>query len=139
MYNIIYVAFKARSKVCIDFFLEVQPFGFINLSTYIALQKLLYFFPFCFIEMGNLTVLQTITIPLCINPAPFWVNLYLSEYESDFCFIGNKTPSPSTVNCFVSLSWLFKFLLRACQASFHSNIPSSTFYGSVISKIVLQY
>ena len=38
----------------------------------------------CFFEVGNLILLQTIGIPMGIDPAPFWANLYLSSYECDF-------------------------------------------------------
>ena len=34
--------------------------------------------------MGNLTVLQTTGIPIGIDPAPFWANLYLSKHECGF-------------------------------------------------------
>ena len=34
--------------------------------------------------MRNLTLLQSIAIPMGIDPTPFWVNLYLSKHEYDF-------------------------------------------------------
>ena len=37
-----------------------------------------------FLEVGNLTILQTIDIPIDIDPAPFWADLYISKYECDF-------------------------------------------------------
>ena len=38
----------------------------------------------CFFEVGNLVLLQVIGIPMGIDPAPFWANLYLSKHECDF-------------------------------------------------------
>ena len=38
----------------------------------------------CYFEVGNLVLLQIIGIPMGIDPAPFWANLYLSKYECDF-------------------------------------------------------
>ena len=37
-----------------------------------------------YFEVGNLLFRQSIGIPMGIDPAPFWANLYLYKYESDF-------------------------------------------------------
>ena len=37
----------------------------------------------CYFEVGNLDVLQTSGISMDIDPAPFWVNLYLSKHKCD--------------------------------------------------------
>ena len=37
-----------------------------------------------FFMLGNLVFLQNIGIPMGIDPAPFWANLYLYHYESEF-------------------------------------------------------
>ena len=37
-----------------------------------------------FFEVGNLLLHQSIGIPMGIDPAPFWANLYLYFYENDF-------------------------------------------------------
>ena len=37
-----------------------------------------------FFEVGNLLLRQSIGIPMGIDPAPFWANLYLYYYENDF-------------------------------------------------------
>ena len=37
-----------------------------------------------FFEVGNLLLRQSIGIPMGIDPAPFWANLYLYFYENDF-------------------------------------------------------
>ena len=34
---------------------------------------------FCF-EVGNLTILQTIDIPMVIDPATFWADFYLPKH-----------------------------------------------------------
>ena len=36
-----------------------------------------------YFEVGNLVFRQSIGIPMGIDPAPFWANLYLYKYESD--------------------------------------------------------
>ena len=37
-----------------------------------------------YFEVGNLLVRQSIGIPMGIDPAPFWANLYLYSYENKF-------------------------------------------------------
>ena len=37
-----------------------------------------------FFEVGNILLHQSIGIPMGIDPAPFWANLYLYFYENDF-------------------------------------------------------
>ena len=37
-----------------------------------------------FFEVGNLLIRQGIGIPMGIDPAPFWANLYLYDYEYEF-------------------------------------------------------
>ena len=38
----------------------------------------------CYFQIGDLLLSQIIGIPMGIDPAPFWANLYLASYESDF-------------------------------------------------------
>ena len=38
----------------------------------------------CFFTVGNTVLRQAIGIPMGIDPAPFWANLYLYTYEEDF-------------------------------------------------------
>ena len=38
----------------------------------------------CYITVGNITMRQSIGIPMGIDPAPFWANLYLYSYEEEF-------------------------------------------------------
>jgi len=38
----------------------------------------------CFFEVGDLILRQKIGIPMGIDPAPFWANLYLHWYEGEF-------------------------------------------------------
>ena len=38
----------------------------------------------CYFQFGNLVFLQMIGIPMGIDPAPFWANLYLYYYENKF-------------------------------------------------------
>ena len=38
----------------------------------------------CFFQVGNQIMRQAVGIPMGIDPAPFWANLFLYTYESDF-------------------------------------------------------
>ena len=38
----------------------------------------------CFFTVGNVTLKQAIGIPMGIDPAPFWANLFLYFYENKF-------------------------------------------------------
>ena len=38
----------------------------------------------CYFTIGNLVFKQDIGIPMWIDPAPFWANLFLYFYESEF-------------------------------------------------------
>ena len=38
----------------------------------------------CYFTVGNITMRQAIGIPMGIDPAPFWANLYLYSYEEEF-------------------------------------------------------
>ena len=38
----------------------------------------------CYFTVGNSTMRQAIGIPMGINPAPFWANLYLYTNEEEF-------------------------------------------------------
>ena len=38
----------------------------------------------CYFTVGNITMRQSIGIPMGIDPAPFWANLYLYSYEEEF-------------------------------------------------------
>ena len=40
----------------------------------------------CYFTIGNLLFLQAIGIPMGIDPAPFWANLYLHHYEALYIF-----------------------------------------------------
>ena len=65
---------------------EIELFGVTNLNTHFitknSLERAVQYLIKCrHFEVGNLTVLQTISISMGINPAPFWANLYLSKHE----------------------------------------------------------
>ena len=38
----------------------------------------------CFFTVGNITIQQVIGIPMGIDPAPFWANLFLYTYEEEY-------------------------------------------------------
>ena len=38
----------------------------------------------CYFNIGNVTMKQAIGIPMGIDPAPFWANLFLYSYKEDY-------------------------------------------------------
>ena len=58
-----------------------------------------------YFEFVNLTFKQTIGIPMGIDPAPFWENLYLYKYELNMNFLASGINSLRFQNfqlCFIS-------------------------------------
>ena len=86
---IIDFAFKGGNKNYIDFskinaFWSNKP-KHLNFFTKDSLKRAVqHLIKSCYFEVGNLIVAQTIGIPMGIDPAPFWANLYLSKHECDF-------------------------------------------------------
>ena len=48
------------------------------------IQMTSYLIEECYFTIGNLLLSQSIGIPMGIDPAPFWANLYLHHYEYKF-------------------------------------------------------
>ena len=65
-------AFWARSK---------KGTGFTNGSLKMAVAHLI---ENCYFSVGNIIMRQAIGIPMGIDPAPFWANLFLYTYEEEF-------------------------------------------------------
>ena len=61
---------------------ENKEHNFFNKSSLEAVVK--HLITESFFCVGNCVLLQTIGIPMGIDPAPFWANLYLYRYERDF-------------------------------------------------------
>ena len=38
----------------------------------------------CYFNVGNMTMKQAMSIPVEIDPAPFWANLFLYSYEEEY-------------------------------------------------------
>ena len=55
--------------------------GFSKSSLVIAIKHLIQN---CYFTVGNITLKQDIGIPMGIDPAPFWANLFLYSYEVDY-------------------------------------------------------
>jgi len=87
--NIIDFAFNGGRKKFIDFskttaFWSNKP-KHLNYFTKDSLKRAVqHLIKSCYFEVGNLIVVQTIGIPMGIDPAPFWANLYLSKHECDY-------------------------------------------------------
>ena len=87
--SIIDFAFKGGNKKYIDFSYSQATWShkpkhskyFTKESLKRAVEHLI---KSCYFEVGNKIVLQVIGIPMGIDPAPFWANLYLSKHECDF-------------------------------------------------------
>ena len=86
---IIDFVFQGGNKKYIDFsrntaFWSHKP-KHLNFFTKTSLKRAVeHLITCCYFEVGNKIVLQTIGIPMGIDPAPFWANLYLSKHECDF-------------------------------------------------------
>ena len=81
-----------------------------------------------FFTFGNLVFLQTIGIPMGIDPAPFWANLYLYHYESRFITHLSKTDRYRGFkfrNC-------FRFIDDACSINDSDEFSNS--YGDIYPK-----
>ena len=77
---------------------------------------------------GNLVFLQTIGIPMGIDPAPFWANLYLYHFESRFITHLSKTDQYRGFkfrNC-------FRFIDDACSINDSDEFSNS--YGNIYPK-----
>ena len=88
--SLIDFVFRAGSKKYIDFskskafwtnFKNKDHNFFTKASLKSVVKHLITESFFC---VGNYTLIQTIGIPMGIDPAPFWANLYLYKYEKDF-------------------------------------------------------
>lgn len=88
--NIIDFAFKGGSRKFIAFndygnaFWAKKRFGkryFTKTSLKSVVKHLIVN---CHFQIGNLLLCQIIGIPMGIDPAPFWANLYLYSYECEF-------------------------------------------------------
>ena len=73
-------------------FPEIWLFDVINLNIYISLQEIRFnllnqlgpTYECCYFEVRKLAVIRAISIPLGIDPAPFWTNLDPSKHVSNF-------------------------------------------------------
>ena len=65
--------------------------------------------------MGNLTILQTTGISMCIDSIIFWSNLYLSKHESDFMIELLKKTS------LLEFSWIYNFSARNDGGEFQTS------------------
>ena len=61
-----------------------MPSGLINFSKLSLKEVVNHLIGKCYFQVGNLCLLQTTGTSMGIDPAPFWANLYLSWYESNF-------------------------------------------------------
>ena len=86
LFSIIDFAFKAGKKkyICTDFQSAFwTKTGSNNLSRKDIKDAVHYLITKCHFTIGNFVFTQIIGIPMGIDPAPFWANLFLSKFESD--------------------------------------------------------
>ena len=59
-----------------------------------------YLISSCYFTVGNNVFIQTIGIPMGIDPAPFWANLYLYKFEKRFMKdLGNSDMTAKKFHC----------------------------------------
>ena len=89
--NVLDLVFKGGNKSII----RVSSFGKVfwvkkksnettNFSKSSLKQVLKHLIENCYFKVGNILLRQKIGIPMGIDPAPFWANLFLYTYENDF-------------------------------------------------------
>ena len=74
-----------------------------------------------FFTLGNVVFHQTIGIPMGIDPAPFWANLYLHHYENAFISTLART------DCYRGFKFknTFRFIDDACCINDHDEFEHS--------------
>ena len=55
----------------------------------------------CYFSVGNIVMRQKIGIPMGIDPAPFWANLFLYSYEHDYIKKRIKEDRVHKLNTFI--------------------------------------
>ena len=87
--NLVDFAFKGgnRNNICFNYNgtaywgRKAKKKCFTKNSLKVALQHLI---SNCYFSVGNIVMRQKIGIPMGIDPAPFWANLFLYTYEHDY-------------------------------------------------------
>ena len=93
-------------------------------------RKVQHLIKFCYLQVGNVTVLQTTGIPMGIHPVPFWINLYQSKHECDFMVklikknIARAKTFLGNLRCIADLCALNNG--GYFQKSFKENLPQGT-------------
>ena len=81
IYHKNFFTYKQLKNLVLGKFQGKNPFIFEELVIYICIRHLIRE---CYFTVGDGIFIQTIGIPMGIDPAPFWANLYLYKFENSF-------------------------------------------------------
>ena len=74
----------AISKFSNVYWCEKKPKSLVSFSKNSLKTAVKYLIENCYFTVGNIVLRQAIGIPMGIDPAPFWANLFLYQYEQRF-------------------------------------------------------
>ena len=77
--NLIHISKQGRAS-----WRNKRPKDTISFSRYSLKQAVKHLIQNCFFTVGNIIMRQAIGIPMGIDPAPFWANLFLYRYEERY-------------------------------------------------------
>jgi len=76
-----YIAIRKNGKA---YWCKKKPKSFTSFSKSSLKMAVRHLVENCFFTAGNVVMLQAIGIPMGIDPAPFWANLFLYQYENRY-------------------------------------------------------
>ncbi len=88
--HVIYFIFEGGDRKCIrisengDAFWGKMIRGKVGFSKQSLKTAVKFLIENCYFQVGDVTMRQAIGIPMGIDPAPFWANLFLYTYENDY-------------------------------------------------------
>ena len=107
LFSIIDFAFKGGNKSFIRVSSKGKAFwgkkvkGVIGFSKTALKKAVQHLIENCYFTVGNATLIQAIGIPMGIDPAPFWANLFLYFYEEEYMksLISSNKPKARHFHC----------------------------------------
>ena len=120
--NLVDFAFKGGNKnnICFNFngstYLgrKAKKKCFTKHSLKVAINHLI---TKCYFSVGNIVMRQKIGIPIGIDPAPFWANLFLYSYEHDYIKKRLKEDRVQAKHFHSTFNSLMNFVLQMMEES----------------------
>ena len=79
--NFKFIAISKNDKV---YWCKVKPKSSVSFSKSSLKTAVKHLVKNCYFKVGDTVMCQAIGIPMGINPAPFWTNLFLYQYEQRY-------------------------------------------------------